>query len=268
MQNELRQRYLDVMEKSLSGVLIEDPPIMSEGFKAFYRNMVLQISGDANPSEQDMAKYQPNWREIGWDQPTYAFTMVGVKRLRNFRTLVERVLAEEIAGDIIETGVWRGGASILAKAVLVANGVTDRRVILADSFEGLPPPDEAFPEDASSKLHEEAHLAVSLEQVRNNFEKFDLLDDKVVFLKGWFKDTLPNAPVDRLAIMRLDGDMYESTLTPLQNLYDKLTPGGFVIVDDYWLPPCKSAIHDFLKSRGIETPMIPIDGMSVYFQKT
>jgi hypothetical protein len=263
----LRERYLALLEKALTGVLIEDPPIMTESFKSFYRGMVREITGDQNPSETDMARYQRNWREVGWDQPSKAFTMIGLKRIQNFRRLIESALELNVPGDIVETGVWRGGASIMAKAVLTAFGDTQRRVILADSFEGLPPPDDAYPQDAGSTLHEEDQLAVSLEEVRHNFTKFDLLDDRVIFLKGWFRDTIPTAPVDRISVLRLDGDMYESTIIPLRHFYDKVSAGGFVIVDDYWLQPCKTAIHDFFKERGINPEILPIDSMGVYFGK-
>src|SRR5690606_13801901 len=122
------------------------------------------------------------------------------------------------------------------KAVLDAWGVTDRRVIIADSFEGLPPPDGAYPQDAASDFHLQDHLAVSLQQVRRNFLKFGLLDDSVVFLKGWFRDTMVTAPTDLIAVLRLDGDMYESTIQPLRHLFSKIAAGGSVIVDDYCLP--------------------------------
>jgi hypothetical protein len=261
-------RYLDVMEKILTGMLIEDPPIVTDSFRTFYRSMVLEITGNANPSDAEIARYNPDWRAIGWDWPTFAFTMIGLKRLQNFRALIETAIEEGIQGDIVETGVWRGGASIMAKAVIETRGDKSRRVVLADSFEGLPPPDlAAFPQDAGSTLHQETPLAVTLEQVRKNFERFSLLDERVVFLKGWFRDTMPAAPVDRIAVLRLDGDMYESTILPLRYLYDKVSPGGFVIVDDYWLGPCKAAIHDFLAERGIGPEVIPIDGMGVYFRK-
>lgn len=265
---DFRERYLDLMEKILTGILIEDPPIMTDSFRTFYRSMVKEIVGDHNPPEDEMAAYRQPWREIGWDHPSLALTMIGLKRLRNFRTLIETAIREKIPGDVIETGVWRGGAAIMAKAVVDAYGESNRRVILADSFEGLPPPDAAaYPADAGSTLHEEAQLAVSLEKVQWNFEKFGMLDANVVFLKGWFRETMPSAPVERLAVMRLDGDMYESTMIPLQHLYDKVSPGGFVIVDDYWLPPCKQAVHDFLGSRKLTPEIVPIDAMGVYFRK-
>lgn len=268
MQDASRSRYLDLMEKILTGVLLEDPPIVTDAFRTFYRSMAREIAGDANPSEEDMARYQENWRTIGWDQPSRAFTMVGMKRLQNFRALIEETIRENVPGDIVETGVWRGGASMLAKAVLDAWGETGRRVILADSFEGLPAPNAAFPQDAGSDLHKQTQLAVSLEEVRRNFEKFALLDDQVVFLKGWFRDTMPRAPVEKIAVLRLDGDMYESTMQPLTHLFPKVSLGGFVIVDDYWLPPCRAAVHDYLREAGIAPEIIAIDSMGSYFRKS
>jgi O-methyltransferase len=154
--------------------------------------------------------------------------------------------------------------------VLAALRVTDRTIIVADSFDGLPPPDpEKWPADSKSKLYEFDALAVSLEQVQANFARFGLLDDQVVFLKGWFRDTMPHVQSPALAIMRLDGDMYESTIDPLVHLYDRLSPGGWVIVDDYYLlQGCSGAVTDFFKMRGIDAPpMQAIDRVGGFFQK-
>ncbi len=265
---QLGDAYLDLMEKVLAGVIIGDPPIVTESHKSFFRSMAKYMAPHAEPSEADMGRYQYKWRELGWDCPSQAFTMIGLKRLRNFRSLVSRSIEEGVRGDILETGVWRGGACILARAVLRAWGDTSRRVFVADSFEGLPPPNLDFPQDAESVLHQQAELAVSLETVRANFAKFDLLDDQVVFLKGWFRDTMPRAPIAQLAVLRLDGDMYESTLDPLTHMYDRVSVGGWVIVDDYFLAPCKAAIDDFLGARSLDPEILPIDGLGVYFQKT
>lgn len=257
--------YLDLLELVLTGSLIEDPPIITDGYRDIYRGIHEALQSE--PDEKKIGHYNSGMREHGLDWPTTGFTMVGRKRLRNFRTLIADVVELGVPGDILETGVWRGGASIMARGVLRALGDTSRRVIVADSFEGLPPPSADFVQDAASDLHEHAELAVSLETVQANFAKFDLLDDQVVFLKGWFRDTMPTAPVERLAIMRLDGDMYESTIDPLTHLYDKLSPGGWVIVDDYFLEPCKAAVTDFLAARKLEPDIQKIDGMGVYFQK-
>jgi hypothetical protein len=244
----LRARYLDLMESTLIGAIYKDPPLPTFGVENFDESI----------------------RERGLDWPKNAFSMIGTARMRNFRTCLERAILSNVPGDIVETGVWRGGASILARAVLAAYGVTDRKVILADSFEGLPPPDkEHYPADADSNFHEFPELAVSLEQVRNNFEKFGLLDDQVVFLKGWFKDTMPHVPAQQIAVLRLDGDMYESTIDPLTHLFDRVSVGGWVIVDDYeWVPACKAAVDDFLSGRGLKPEIQQIDGVGVFFQKS
>jgi hypothetical protein len=212
--------------------------------------------------------YDAERRAFGVDWPSQAHSMIGVHRISNLRTLVERVLKERVPGDLIETGVWRGGACIYMRAILLAHGVTDRRVFAADSFEGLPPPDpEKYPHDVDNDLHTFPQLSVSLEEVRANFEKYALLDDQVVFLKGWFRDTLPSAPIERLAILRLDGDLYESTMDGLVHLYDKVSPGGFVIVDDYNLPGTYQAVLDFRVRRGLGEPIINIDNAGAYWQK-
>jgi len=187
---------------------------------------------------------------------------------RELRALIEQAIDERIPGDILEAGVWRGGASIMARAVLASYGVTDRRIIVADSFEGLPPPSEEFPADAGADLHTHPELAVSLEEVHANFDRFGLLDEQVVFLKGLFRDTMPLVDAEALAVLRLDGDMYESTIGPLVHLYDRLSPGGWVIVDDYRLVSCcQEAVRDFFLDRGIDPPLRDIDRVGVYFRK-
>jgi len=265
----LQDRYLNLLEDVLTGTFIEDAPIPTAGYRQLVSHVLESLTGQPGEAPDSALGYNENLRTIGWDWPSKAFTMVGRKRLRNFRELIERTIAEGVPGDIIETGVWRGGASILARGVLEAHGIRDRKVIVADSFEGLPPPaPDAYPADHDSKLHEFAELAVSLEQVQANFKKFNLLDDQVVFLKGWFRDTMSTVPSERLAVIRLDGDMYESTIDPLLHLYDRLSIGGWVIVDDYgFVPACKQAVHDFLDGRGLTPEIHPIDGAGVYFQK-
>jgi O-methyltransferase len=110
-------------------------------------------------------------------------------------------------------------------------------------------------------------LAISVDDVRANFRKYGLLDDQVRFLKGWFADTLPGAPIERIAVLRLDGDMYGSTMDALTALYDKVSEGGFVIIDDYVLDPCRQAVHDFRDARGIEDEIVRIDGYGVFWRR-
>jgi O-methyltransferase len=245
---EERSRQLDELEDILTGYSAEDPPLPT--------------------SPLSIGTFNPTYREEGFDWPSSALTMVGRRRLHNLRALIEQAIADGIPGDILEAGVWRGGASILARAVLAAYAVTDRRVIVADSFEGLPPPSEEFPADSDATFHTLADLAVPLDVVRANFDRFGLLDDQVVFLKGWFRDTMPLVDAKALAVLRLDGDMYESTFVPLMHLYDRVSPGGWVIVDDYQLMrACRRAVKDFFADRGIRPRLRKIDHIGVYFRK-
>jgi hypothetical protein len=239
--SEAIELYLNLMKLTLTDLAYEkDPKVRS------------RLAGEA-------------WGEF----PSRAYTMIGLPRLDNLQFVMEDTLARGIPGDFIEAGAWRGGATIFMRAVLKAHGVGDRTVWVADSFEGLPPPNpEQFPEDEGSELHTWEELAISLEVVKSNFEHIGLLDDQVRFLKGWFKDTLPNAPIEKLAVLRVDADLYESTTQALEYLYPKLSPGGYVIVDDYGiLPPCKAATVDFRKRYGITSELKKIDWTGVYWMK-
>ncbi len=200
--------------------------------------------------------------------PTEAFTMLGIKRIDNVLFCVEDVIKNKIKGDLIETGVWKGGTTIFMRAILKFHNVTDKKVYVADSFEGLPKPDKSNPIDSDSKFHEQQELAVSIDEVKDNFKKFGMLDEQVVFLKGWFKDTLKEPPFEKLSVLRLDGDLYSSTWDSLTNLYDKVSIGGYIIVDDYSLKGCKAAIDEFRSLRNITEPFSVIDWSSIYWQKT
>ena len=205
---------------------------------------------------------------VGWPlpRPKLGQSMIGRARLNNLRMAVETALREEIPGDIIETGVWRGGACIIMKAVLVAHGITDRRVFLADSFRGLPVAD---PSDDAAYLHDDPTLAVTQAQVREAFERYGLLDDGVRFLEGWFSETLPPLKGTPWAVVRLDGDQYQSTLDGIENLYPDLSSGGFLIVDDYGTyDACQRAIHEYRTANGITDEVVKIDEDGVYWRKS
>jgi len=242
-----KQLYLDLLKRCLSNVIYQDHCV---------------VDGTDRPF--DLAS-----RVEGRDWPAQAHTMIGLHRLDNLHFCVEDVLARGVPGDLMETGVWRGGATILMRAILKVNDVTDRLVWAADSFEGLPPPDAAkYPLDKGLTLNRSKELSVSLEQVQLNFRRYNLLDDQVRFLKGWFRDTLPGAPVKSLAVLRLDGDLYESTMDALVHLYPKVSSGGYVIVDDYGeIPACRQAVHDYRARQRIVEEIMPIDGTGVFWRK-
>jgi O-methyltransferase len=267
MSDDPRALYIDLVKKSLTCSLYEgyDGTVFSP--RGSWRRALLRAL--LPPDVRLIRRTTDERREEGKDWPALALTMVGAKRMDNLQMCVETVLRDGVPGDLIETGVWRGGSVILMKAILAAHGVVDRTVFVADSFEGLPKPDALlYPADAGDRHWEHAELAVSLEQVRAGFARFGLLDDRVRFLKGWFKDTLPTAPIERLSVARLDGDMYESTMDAIEALYPKLQPGGFLIMDDYGaVPACKKATEDYRARHAIREPIVPIDWTGVYWRK-
>ena len=211
----------------------------------------------------------PENRANGYDWPANAYTMIGINRLTNIEDCIKSIISNNIEGDFLEAGVWRGGAVIFMKAVLHDLGVNNRKIWAADSYKGLPEPNKMYSADAENKLYLEKILVVSLEEVKNNFSRFGLLDSSIVFLEGLFKNTLPNAPIKKIALLRLDCDMYESTLNALNNLYHKLSDGGYIIIDDYnAFEECKLAVNDFRLKYGIEETIIKIDKEAVYWQKS
>jgi len=234
-----------------------------------FRNFIVRTLRKQNKLLVKKREFNAADRDEGKDWPMFGYTMVGHKRLDNVQHAIETILEKDIPGDFVECGVWRGGCAMFMKAMLNARGDTERRIWLADSFAGLPKPNESeFPDDTGYDYTDQDILAVPMETVKANFDRFDLLDARVEFLPGWFKDTLPDAGIGQIALLRADGDLYESTIQILDNLYDKVAPGGFVIIDDYksW-PPCKKAVDEFRARHGIEAPIHDVDWTGVYWIK-
>ncbi len=274
--------YLNLMKKTLSYILWPEPPyplpypLPTFIFKRqpIKKLLLFAISKTLNNLGKKRLQISIT-RHISEDQriegnfhPKYADTMIGLKRLDNLQYCIETVLSKNIEGDFIETGVWRGGACIFMRAVLEAYQIENRKVFVADSFEGLPEANvEKYPADKGDRHHMISYLAISQEEVENNFQKYGLLDNQVVFLKGWFKDTLPEAPINKLSILRLDGDMYGSTMEALEHLYPKLSKKGFCIIDDYGLVNCKAAVDDYRAKHKITAELKKIDWSGVYWEK-
>ena len=254
--------YIELLKKSVSNYIYDDDLDLQRAEKIVEPGSGRYISSGG-------AKAEPVGKFYGGIWPSRAHTMIGIPRLNNLQYCIEEIIKEQIPGDLIETGVWRGGATIFMRGVLKAHGVADRTVWVADSFEGLPPSDPArYPKESDIEFNRFADLAVSLEEVRENFTRYDLLDDQVRFLKGWFRDTLPAAPIQSLAVMRLDGDMYESTMDALVHLYAKLSPGGFAIIDDYnAVQSCNAAVDDFRRDNRITSTISPIAGAGAFWRK-
>ena len=218
-------------------------------------------------------------------------TMTGVGRLANVQSLVQQVAKAKLAGGYLEAGVWRGGNSIMAVASLQLAGLGAKPVYLCDSFHGLPKSREGSirPKEGNMYQRMNSVLSVSAHRVLDNFDRFSIARDNVTLVPGYFVDSLPPLRAqllerkETLAILRMDGDMYDSTIDILYNLYDLVTVGGYIIVDDFgwsaaavkddptWARPmfgAKQALLDFRKLHGISEPMKDIDGAGAYFQKT
>jgi O-methyltransferase len=198
-----------------------------------------------------------------------ADTLIGPVGIDNLRYCIEDVLARNVPGDFIETGAWRGGATIFMRGALEAHGDRTRTVWVADSFCGSPSPDVTrYPEDAGDEAIADMDVfAIPLDVVKQNFARYRLLDERVQFLPGWFHDTLPTAPIERLAVMRLDGDMYGSTMDALRFLYPLLSVGGYVIIDDYWRSKCRAAVDAYRADHGITEELTRVDRAIVYWQR-
>jgi O-methyltransferase len=264
--DDLASLYLDLLERALTHTLYEPIDVDVQGRRSMRRlKNLLRRRGVVAMfgSPADVAN-----RDEGRDWPVFAHTMMGRRRLSHLRSCVEQVLADGVPGDLIEAGVWRGGAGILMRGVLRARAVTDRGVWLADSFAGLPPPEiSVHPADAGADWHEWSQLTVTRSEVEANFQRYGLLDDRVHILEGWFSETLPTVADRRWAVIRLDGDMYGSTLDSLTNLYPGLSTGGYVIVDDYHaLAACRQAVDDYRAEHGILEPIQRIDWTGAYWR--
>jgi O-methyltransferase len=268
--------YLDLLKQLLTRTIVPERyrPLSGQWrpSKGIYKAVFTVLSRVLGRKHLELVRrYEPDWakREQGLDWPPDAETMVGIKRLENVQACIVDVLRNGIPGDLIEAGTWRGGTAIFMRAALSAFGDTTRTVWVADSFEGLPKPDaKLYPSDADdTHWRSNEYLAVSLETVQANFRRYGFLDDRVRFLKGWFKDTLPTAPITRLAVARLDGDMYESTIQALGALYPKLSIGGYLIIDDYGLPGCKAAVDDYREANGIGEDILHVDWTGAYWRR-
>ena len=275
MTEEAASLYLDLLKRCVCNLIYQDPAVPLIGEESV---------------DPLLAPFSLERRLTGKDWPRQAHTMLGAQRLDNVRTLIEDALRHDVPGDLIETGVWTGGSTIFMRGVLKAHGVADRCVWVADSFEGY------YPEVSAHGVSEKSYTSpgmdvlargpsglpqevrdkfalltedVSLDAVRERFSRYGLLDEQVKFLPGWFSETLPTAPIERLALLRLDGDFYDATYVALDSLFPKLSPGGWVIVDDYGtFSECRQAVHDYLDREQIEADITPIDDEAVYWRKT
>jgi O-methyltransferase len=264
---QIAAAYLDLLKNSLNGSIFDmsrwrhstPDEVRGKLGKAAHKLMTdkgFKVMHPNGFTREDVEEGK-TWTDLG-------FTMVGHKRLDNVQACVEDVLKRKVPGDLVETGIWKGGVTILMRALLMVHDDRERVVWGADSFEGLPVPIDDQDGDDLSAVEE---LKISLERVQDHFRRYNLLDDRVRFLKGWFSDTLPTAPIERIAVLRLDGDLYSSTMDVMKSLYHKVSPGGYVIVDDYYSwPGCRRAVQEYLAENNLAPEIKAVDWTCCYWQ--
>jgi hypothetical protein len=185
-------------------------------------------------------------------------TMCSNARLRGLYRAVNGVIRKQVPGDIVECGTARGGSAALMALTLEQANDRERSVWVFDTFEGLPPPTADDPDFEIAKRFTGTCLG-SLEDVSGLFSQLGL-SRRTRFVKGLFQDTLPTAPVAQISVLHLDGDWYESMMSCLENLYDRVSPGGVIQIDDYgFWEGARKAVHDFFDRRSISPVLTRLD---------
>lgn len=268
-----RDRYLWLLKRALTNLLYPEHDL---------RMVFLQGKGqtlahdDLARALRDIRIEQPeafravvDGKLVGHEPKARSHTMIGLFRLTSLERCAEAVLADAVRGDFLEAGVGQGGAAIFMRALQEAHGAGERRTWLADSFQGVPAPDASdapFGVDLSEARA--PWLAFDVATVQEHFRRYDLLGPQVRFIPGWLADTLPTAETGPLALLRIDVDLFSSTTTALDVLYDRVAPGGCVIVDDYGgLAACRAAVDQFRARRGVAEPLQWADADGVFWRK-
>ena len=274
----LRRRYLDLLKRTLVNLVYAEDALrldtaLSGGLPADQlarQRRLRDVRYERADAYEGLVATKLEGGLDGFWGARLAHTMIGLDGLANLERCAHRVFADAVPGDFLEAGVCHGGASIFLRALQVAYGEEQRVTWLADSFEGVPPPTHEVDREHELDLTEERvpWMAAGPQAVRDNFETYGLLSDQVRFLPGLFAETLPDAPAERLAILRIDGDLYSSTRDALDSLYDRVSDGGYVVVDDYGcLEPCRIAVDEFLAERGLEVELHQVDWTRVCWRK-
>jgi O-methyltransferase len=211
------------------------------------------------------------------------YTMTSVERLYALYKAVDYVLKNNIEGDFVEAGVWRGGCALLMAKMLANRGITNRKIFMYDTYEGMSEP-QAIDEDLLSNKadvllekqldnkegSDSVWCLASLEDVQNNFTKEGVTLQNINFVKGKVEDTIPHTiPTGSIALLRLDTDWYESTKHELQHLYPKLSKNGVLLIDDYghW-KGCRQAVDEYFAANNINLYMNRVDYTCRSFIKT
>jgi hypothetical protein len=197
------------------------------------------------------------------------FTLTSVDRVAALCDAVRYLAEARIPGDIVECGVWRGGSSMAIALSLLAAGVRDRNLYLYDTFEGMPPPTEqdrshdgrtASEQLATSERDAPVWAIAGTDEVARNMAATGYPADRLRLVQGKVEETIPGIAPERIALLRLDTDWYESTRHEFRHLYPRLSVGGVLVIDDYghW-QGARQATDEYFAEHGIRMLLHRID---------
>jgi hypothetical protein len=218
-------------------------------------NNFLYLGGSRSFRDFEITQFYDN-DKAQWRLPPYAqpHSLLATAKLNCLQSLMYDVVANNVAGDFIEAGVYKGGTTVFMRGFLRHHRISDRIVWVADSFMGIPKSTRY--QDIGDPVDEwKDRWIAGLDEVKSIFSRYGLLDEQVKFLQGYFSESFPKAPFDKFAIARLDADSYESTMDALEYIYPRMTRGGYVIIDDWHLRKCVEAVHDYRRKQKIEEPI-------------
>ena len=241
--------------------------------KRIINNLGYDLKRISQTSSATMNSFPPDFEAdateiISLVQP---YTMTSIERLNTLITAVKYIVSNNIKGSIVECGVWKGGSSMATAYMLQKLSDTQRELYLFDTFEGMPPPSDKdisyFNVYASNLLESENketqqiyRCYASLEEVKDNLYSTNYPSDKINFIQGKVEDTIPDRAPEKIALLRLDTDWYESTRHELEHLFPRLVPGGVIIIDDYgYWKGCKQATDEYFINSKIPLLLNRID---------
>ena len=199
------------------------------------------------------------------------YTMLSIYRIINLYEVVKSVNLRQIEGDIVQCGVWHGGSAAIMAVAHRDEECSKRRTIwLFDSFKGLPSPGDKDGQRIK-KDYFEGLCKGDVNKVKEIFNRLDVSLENVKIVEGWFRETLDTPALEKIAVLHMDADWYDSIKIILDKLYHKVVPEGIIVLDDYWNPlhdGCRQALEDFFKEHSISGMMRrKVDWSAVYFQK-
>jgi len=255
-------QYFDLLKKSITNFLYRDINDWAEQM----------ISASGNPSVcQDSSACESEWDisqgASGFDGhsvPEEGHSVMRLGSLTHIQFIVEDVLTQGIPGDLLEAGCYRGGNSVLMRALLEDDDSGQRIVWVADSFQGIPLPISEKGKRVDETRNWKSRYNVSQHFVESVFRRYGYLDQKTKFLPGFFNETLPSSGISHLAMIHIDVDAYDSTMDVLESMYPKLSVGGYVVIDDFHLNAVRTAITEYRSKHKIVEPILPVPSDYVF----